>query len=141
MNDLHRWNIRIYYEDTDSGGIVYYANYLKYAERARTEFLREMGIESRQMMETLGIGLAVRRSNIEYLRPAKLDDEVIVETALQKVGGASMEMRQTIMRGDEDLVQMDIKLGSINFESGRPSALPKDLKAALEKRMNASSTA
>ena len=139
MNDPHHWPVRIYYEDTDSGGIVYYANYLKYAERARTEFLRELGIESRQIMETMGIGLAVRRCHVEYVSPAKLDDLVAVETTLQKVGRVSMELRQVIRRDTLDLVQMDIKLGSINFDSGRPSALPKDMKAALEKRMNASS--
>lgn len=138
-NDPHKWQVRIYFEDTDSGGIVYYANYLKYTERARTELLRELGIESDRIMKTLGIGLAVRRCNAEYLKPAKLDDEVTVETELRKIGGASIEMRQTVMREQETLVQMDIKLGSINFESGRPSALPKDMKAALEKRMNASS--
>ncbi|NQW01760.1 MAG: tol-pal system-associated acyl-CoA thioesterase [Rhodospirillales bacterium] len=139
MPDIHRMPVRIYFEDTDSGGIVYYANYLKFAERGRTEYLRQLGIESSWVMDSLGIGLAVRRCNIEYLRPAKLDDQVVVETELQKIGGASMQLRQVITRDAEALVEMDIKLASIHFSTGRPSAFPADLKAALVKQMNASS--
>ena len=137
MSDVHRMPVRIYFEDTDSGGIVYYANYLKYAERARTELLRSLGVESGQMMQKLGVGLAVRRCCAEYLKPAKLDDEVVVETVLQKVGGASMELRQTVKRGDDDLVQMEVKLGCINFQNGRPVALPVDIRLTLQKQMNA----
>lgn len=135
MTETHRLPVRVYFEDTDSGGIVYYANYLKYAERARTELLRSIGIESGDLMLGLGIGLAVRRCNVEYLKPAKLDDELVVETVLRKVGGASMEAHQTVKRAKETLVQMDIKLGCIHFQTGRPVALPTDLRAALQKQI------
>ncbi len=135
MTDTHRLPVRVYFEDTDSGGIVYYANYLKFAERARTEMLRSMGIESGAMMLGMGVGLAVRRCSVEYFNPAKLDDELVVETVLSKVGGASMELRQTVTRQDEALVQMDVKLGCIHFQSGRPVALPKDLRAGLQKQV------
>lgn len=138
MSNPHQMPVRIYFEDTDSGGIVYYANYLKYAERARTELLRSLGIESGQMMHEFGIGLAVRRCHAEYLKPAVLDDEVLVQTTLQKVGGASIALRQIVTRGDDELVQMDVKLGCINFESGRPAALPKNVRYALDNQMSAS---
>ena len=136
MNKPHQMPVRIYFEDTDSGGIVYYANYLKYAERARTELLRSLGIERGQMMHEFGIGLAVRRCHAEYLKPAVLDDEVILQTELQKVGGASIELRQLVVRGGVELVQMDVKLGCVNFESGRPVILPKNLRNALNTQMN-----
>ena len=139
MSNPHHMSIRVYYEDTDSGGIVYYANYLKYAERARTELLRSLGIESGQMMHEFGIGLAVRRCHAEYLKPAVLDDEVIVETTLQKVGGASIALRQIVTRDGDNLVQMEVKLGCINFKNGRPVALPKNVRGALTKQMNVNS--
>ena len=132
----HQMPVRIYFEDTDSGGIVYHANYLKYAERARTELLRFLGIESRQMLIEFGIGLAVRRCHAEYLKPALLDDQVMVQTELQKVGGASIELRQVIVRSAEELVQICVRLGCINFVSGRPVALPKNLYNALNTQIN-----
>ena len=128
--------VRIYFEDTDCGGIVYYANYLKYAERARTELLRSLGIESGHMLNEFGIGLAVRHCYAEYLKPALLDDEVMLQTELQKVGGASIKLRQIVLRGVDKLVQMDVKLGCINFESGRPVTLPKHLRNALNTQIN-----
>ena len=133
----HQLLVRIYFEDTDSGGIVYYANYFKYAERARTELLRFLGIESQQMMHEFGLGLAVRRCHAEYLKPAVLDDQVMVQTELEKVGGASIELRQVVVRGADELVQISVKLGCINFESGRPVALPENLRNALNTQMNA----
>ena len=137
MSKPYQMPLRIYFEDTDSIGIVYYANYLKYAERARTELLRSLGIESGQMLNEFGIGLAVRHCYAEYLKPAILDDEVILQTELQKVGGASIELRQVVVRGGDELVKMDIKLGCISFESGRPVTLPKNLWNALNTRINA----
>jgi acyl-CoA thioester hydrolase len=137
MSKPHQMPVRIYFEDTDSGGIVYYANYLKYAERARTELLRSIGVESGQLMHEFGIGLAVRRCHTEYLKPAILDDHVMLQTELQRVGGASIDLRQVVLRGVDELVQMDVKLGCINFVSGRPAALPKNLRNALNTQMNA----
>ncbi len=133
---LHQLPVRIYFEDTDSGGIVYYANYLKYAERARTELLRFLGIESRQMMHEFGLGLAVRRCHAEYLKPAVLDDQVMVQTELQKVGRASIELRQVVIRSGDELVQISVKLGCIKFANGRPVALPVNIRNALITQMN-----
>ena len=136
MSNSHQMPIRIYYEDTDSGGIVYYANYLKYAERARTELLRTLGIESGQMMGEFGVGLIVRRCHAEYLKPAVLDDEVIIQTTLQKVGGASIALHQIVIRDGCELVQMDVELGCLHFKIGRPVALPKHVRYALENQVN-----
>ena len=136
MSNSHQMPIRIYYEDTDSGGIVYYANYLKYAERARTELLRTLGIESGQIMGEFGVGVVVRRCPAKYLKPAVLDDEVIIETTLQKVGGASIALRQIVTRDGCELVQMDVELGCLHFKIGRPVALPKHVRYALENQVN-----
>jgi len=128
---VHQMAIRVYYEDTDSGGIVYYANYLRYAERARTELLRTLGVESSALMNDDGVALAVRRCLIDYLKPALLDDALVVETEILKVGGASLEARQTVLRGNEQLVSMDIKLGCLDLNSGRPRAMPGSVRTKL----------
>ena len=90
--------IRVYYEDTDAGGVVYYANYLKFAERARTEVLRSAGLNQIDLLEKEGIGFVVRHVSIDYLKPAKLDDLLDVETMLETMGKASLTLRQSITR-------------------------------------------
>lgn len=129
-DDWHRMPIRVYYEDTDAGGVVYYANYLRYAERARTELLRAIGFESSDMMATEGLALAVRRVAAEYLRPARLDDLLTVETRITAVKGASMDMRQVVRRDGEALVEMDLTVACITVD-GRPARLPKDLREGM----------
>ncbi|TAN70399.1 MAG: YbgC/FadM family acyl-CoA thioesterase, partial [Magnetospirillum sp.] len=97
MSRTHVFPIRVYYEDTDAGGIVYHSNYLNFAERARTELVREMGISQRVMLEEGGgTAFAVRSATLDFLRPAKLDDLLRVETEVTAVGGASVELRQII---------------------------------------------
>jgi len=125
--------VRIYFEDTDVGGIVYYANYLRYAERARSELLREVGVESSDLMAEHRLALAVRRCLVNYLKPAKLDDLLMVDTAVVRVGGASIELRQRIYRNDEMLVDMEIKLAGLDLDTGRPRALPQILRTCLMK--------
>lgn len=126
-----RFPVRVYFEDTDSGGIVYYANYLRYAERGRTEMLRDLGFECSRLMATDGVALAVRRCNSEYLHPARLDDALEVATRITRVGGASVGVVQTVTRGGEALVTLDIKLASVKLD-GRPARLPVGLRAALK---------
>src|ERR1700728_4759676 len=92
----HRYAIRVYYEDTDAGGVVYHANYLRYAERARTEALRDAGIPHAELVETFGLMFMVHRAEIDYVRPAMLDDLLVVETETTDVGGASIQLRQTV---------------------------------------------
>jgi acyl-CoA thioester hydrolase len=126
----HVYPVRVYYEDTDAAGIVYYVNYLKFAERARTEMLRLLGREQQQMMENEGVAFAVKSARIEYFRPARLDDALQVRTGLVEVAGASLKVRQRIFRGEEVLVDMQIRLAVMD-RNGRPARLPPDIRAAL----------
>jgi len=126
----HVFPVRVYYEDTDAAGIVYYVNYLKFAERARTEMLRLIGREQQQMMEKDGVAFAVKSARVEYFRPARLDDALAVRTGLVEVAGASLKVRQRIFRGAELLVDLLIRLAVMD-RSGRPVRLPADIRAAL----------
>jgi acyl-CoA thioester hydrolase len=126
----HHHPIRVYYEDTDAGGIVYYANYLKFAERARTEMLREAGFHHTAMMTADGIMLAVRRVAAEYLRPAKLDDMLDVITHVTGLGAATIDLDQTIRRNAEELCQVHVTIACVGRD-GRPVRLPTDLRQIL----------
>ncbi len=128
---VHRFPIRVYYEDTDAGGIVFYANYLRFAERARTELLREMGAACAAEAKRRGVSFAVRRCEIEYLRPARLDDLLQVETRLLDLRGATLDAEQTVRRDGDMLVRMFIRLACMG-PAGRPTRLPAALRAALE---------
>ncbi|MEQ8227082.1 MAG: tol-pal system-associated acyl-CoA thioesterase [Rhodospirillales bacterium] len=128
----HRMPLRVYYEDTDAGGIVYYANYLKFAERARTELLRELGFENSTILEQKGIALAVRRVSAEYLKPARLDDALSVETRVTSVKGATVDMAQVVRRDGEDLVQMNLTLACMNMD-GRPVRLPAEVRTEMSR--------
>ncbi len=130
-NGVHVFPIRVYYEDTDAAGIVYYANYLKFAERARTEMLRELGIESGKLMAADGLAFAVRRCSIDFKKPAKLDDNLSVETRIKKISGASLVADQRVKLDQAELVKMELKLACISMD-GRPTRLPEDVKARLE---------
>jgi acyl-CoA thioester hydrolase len=127
----HTHPVRVYYEDTDAAGIVYYANYLKFAERARTEMLRDMGFDQKRIREEDDVAFAVRACNTEYLRPARFDDALTVETEVEKVGGASIGLVQTVKRGDEVLVVMHVTLVCIRAD-GRAGRVPAAVRAALE---------
>jgi acyl-CoA thioester hydrolase len=127
---VHRFSLRVYYEDTDAAGIVYYANYLKFAERARTEMLRLLGFEQEALRRTTGHVFAVRHCSADYLAPARLDDELTVESRLTALGGASLEIDQRIGCGEQVLVRLALRLACLDAE-GRPSRLPSALRAAL----------
>lgn len=129
---FHRTDIRVYYEDTDAGGIVYYANYLKFAERGRTEFLRALGHDHRAMRDRFGLGFVVRRCTVEYLKPALLDDALIVETRLLSVAGARFEMAQCVLRNDTILCELAVTLGCVDAV-GRPVRLPGGVREGLER--------
>ncbi|MSO54247.1 MAG: tol-pal system-associated acyl-CoA thioesterase [Rhodospirillales bacterium] len=122
----HRFPIRVYYEDTDSGGVVYYANYLKFAERARTEMLRDL----RNGEVSDGVAFVVRHCTADFVKPARLDDLLDVETAVEEVGSASLVVDQRIRRGATDLVHLVVRLAAVD-PAGRPARLPPPLKAAL----------
>ena len=122
---------RVYYEDTDAGGVVYYANYLKYLERGRTEFLRALGFEQRQLAGETGLAFAVRSLTVEYLKPARLDDELRIETAVEEVGRAQVTFAQSIRRGEETLLTARVRVACIDLAKGRPAPLPKPIHAKL----------
>ena len=128
----HKIDIRVYYEDTDSGGIVYYANYMKFAERARTEYLRDLGYDHITLEREKGLFFVVRHVEADYYKPAKLDDLLAVDTQVSDVKNASFAMKQTIRRDNTVLVSMAVKLACINKDN-RPVKIPQDMKALLEK--------
>ena len=124
--------IRVYYEDTDAGGIVYYANYLRFAERARTEFIRQLGCSQQEGLEACQkCGFTVRNCQIDYKAPAVLDDALVVTCVLQSVKGATVDMVQNIYRGDTLLVSLSVKLAYVDLERKRPVRIPAELVSKL----------
>ena len=123
---------RIYYEDTDSGGVVYYANYLKYLERARTELLRELGFAQRQLAEETGLAFAVRSLAVEYLKPAKLDDLIEVVTTIEDLGRAQVTFAQSIRRAEETLITATVRVACLDLVKGKATAMPKPIYERLK---------
>ncbi|BBO22059.1 Tol-pal system-associated acyl-CoA thioesterase [Candidatus Desulfobacillus denitrificans] len=126
--------LRVYYEDTDTAGIVYYANYLRYLDRGRTEWLRALGVEQLRLAEETGIVFAVRSLNIEYLKPARLDDRLAVLTELTLAGRAQVMLKQWIERGGETLVEATVRVACLDAKKMKPAALP----AVIRRKMGAS---
>ncbi len=127
----HSFPVRVYYEDTDLAGIVYYANYLKFIERARTEWVRSIGIDQTRLKAEAGIVFAVRRVEADYLSPARFDDELNVETRLVGLSGARIVLAQDVRRGGDILFRSEVTLVALSDE-GRPTRLPADLRRSLE---------
>ena len=133
MTDLrgdHVFFVRVYYEDTDAGGVVYHSNYLRFAERARTEFLREAGIDHITQMAENGLMFAVRRCEAEYVKPAHLDDALEIRTRCLEATGVSFWLEQLVQRAGETLVEMKLRLVCLKAD-GRPARLPNNLRAML----------
>jgi acyl-CoA thioester hydrolase len=128
---IHRLAVRVYYEDTDFSGYVYHSNYLKFCERARSDFLRVLGVDQNTMFAEGG-AFVVRRMNCEFLRPAKFDDILSVETTPGEASGARFELKQRVMRGNEVLFTADVTAVLIDGQ-GRPKRLTPDLLTALIK--------
>lgn len=128
----HIFPLPVYWEDTDAGGIVYYANYLKFTERARTDMLRGLGINQQMMMEEEGANFVVRACEIEYLRPAKMEDELEIVTRVTDLRGASLRMAQNIYRGGDLLAETRVRVACLDAE-GRPQRL----SSAINDKFNA----
>jgi len=126
----HSIPLRVYYEDTDAAGIVYYANYLRFIERGRTEFLRALGHDQGELMRD-GIAFAVREVHADYLRPARLDDCLTVDTAVSELGRAQLTFGQSIRRDGELLLDAKIRVACIDPVRGRPIPIPKAIHAQL----------
>jgi len=125
----HVLPVRVYYEDTDAGGIVYHAAYLRFAERGRTEFIRTLGVDQQRLRDETGLGFAVARLAIDYLRPARLDDSLEIHTEVARARGASADFRQTVLRDGETLARLDVRVACIDA-AGRPARLPPALAMA-----------
>jgi acyl-CoA thioester hydrolase len=126
----HSMPLRVYYEDTDGAGIVYYANYLKFAERGRTEMMRELGFAHSRIHAETGVVFTVRRLAAEYIAPARLDDALTVDTTIVEIGGATLMLDQRIRRDGRVLVALDVLVACVGRD-GRPRRVPADLRAAL----------
>ncbi|MBW1895090.1 MAG: tol-pal system-associated acyl-CoA thioesterase [Deltaproteobacteria bacterium] len=120
--------VRIYYEDTDAGGVVYHANFLRFMERARTEWLRELGYELDKLEQEYGFLFAVRSANIDYLKPAYLNDSLSIQVTIARIGKASLEIDHEVYRDKTLLCRARIKLAGLAAESFRPMALPFTLE-------------
>jgi acyl-CoA thioester hydrolase len=118
---------RVYWEDTDAGGVVYYANYLKFMERCRTEWLRALGVDQHRMRVERQLQFAVVDMQVQFLRPAVLDDEVVVTAELQRLTGATIEFKQAVYRGDSQLVSAGTRVACLDSATLKPRAIPKDL--------------
>jgi len=129
--DTYAHPLRIYWEDTDAGGVVFYANYLKFFERARTEWLRSMGFGQEELRTQTGALFVVSQTTVRYLRPARLDDLLTVTVRVQHAGQASMNIAQVAWRGDEQLATGEIRIGCVDAQSFRPRRIPEPMLNAL----------
>ena len=118
---------RVYWEDTDAGGVVYYANYLKFMERCRTEWLRALGVDQQRLRTERQLQFAVVDMQVQFLRPALLDDEVVVTAELQRLTGATIEFMQAVFRGDSQLISAGTRVACLDSATLKPRAIPKDL--------------
>ena len=127
-DDVFVFPVRVYYEDTDAGGVVYYANYLRFAERARTEFIRYIGKNQIDDLSEKRHAFVVRHCEADYLKPAVLDDLLTVTCKIVELGGASVVVEQQILRGDEVLAEIKIKAVYVDIDKKKPVRLPEYLK-------------
>ncbi|HTU65058.1 MAG TPA: tol-pal system-associated acyl-CoA thioesterase [Steroidobacteraceae bacterium] len=124
------WRARVYWEDTDGGGVVYYANYLKFMERARTEWLRAQGHSQAELAETFGFVFAVVEVKVNYRRPARLDDELVITCLPVPEGRASVRFKQTVKKGDQTLADGEVRVACVDAKSFRPRPLPDFINPA-----------
>ncbi len=128
------WKVRVYWEDTDAGGIVFYANYLKFFERARTEWLRSLGVEQQQVKEATDGMFVVAETSIRYLRPARLDDELIVTASLKECGGATMTIKQQVLLKSAALCEGVIRIGWVDATSLQAKRIPLKIIERLKNK-------
>jgi acyl-CoA thioester hydrolase len=134
LSDVFSWPARVYYEDTDAAGVVYYANYLKFMERARTEWLRMLGFELTTLEREHNVIFVVRAATMDYLQPARFNDELEISAELVRARGSLMEIVQTICRGTQLLVTAEIKLACVNSRSFRPVRIPRTILEKITMR-------
>ena len=125
------WPVRVYYEDTDAGGVVYYANYLRFMERARSEWLRAMGFEQSMLSAEYRVLFVVRAVNIDYLKPSRFDDSLQVTVEVVNVGGSRIRFLQRVLRGDEEIVRADVDVVCVNTDTFRPARVPLEMRTTI----------
>jgi acyl-CoA thioester hydrolase len=131
LDGRHRYAVRVYYEDTDAGGVAYHATYLRFAERARTEALRDAGIPHAELLQRFTLMFVVRHIEVDYLRPARLDDSLTVVTEPFEVGGASIRLRQDVRGPDGSCAVLTVRLACVKASDGRPGRLPPRWRTVL----------
>ena len=131
LREPYRFAIRVYWEDTDAAGIVFYANYLKFFERARSEWLRSLGFEQEALRRDAGIAFVVSETSVRYLRPARLDDVLSVSVEVRHLGQASLEIGQQARRADELLAEATIRIGCVELGTFRPCRIPNAIRQTL----------
>ncbi len=129
---VYHWPVRVYYEDTDAGGVVYYANYLKFMERARSEWLRALGVEQDLLRAETGALLMVHSLNLRYVSPARFNQQLSVTVEVNQLGRAKVNFRQCVMCDDVLLCQGEVTIACVNEKSGKPMAFPAQLKDAFQ---------
>lgn len=134
----HKLPIRVYYEDTDAGGVVYHSNFINFTERARTELLRFMGFENKSLHENQGILFVVRHINADYLKPAVLDDLLEVQTIVTQLKNTSLVMKQSIYRNSELIFTADVTVVSVSAGSLKPVRIPDGLRGGFQKYLKES---
>ena len=127
MTKIYEYKFKIYYEDTDAGGVVYYANYLKFIERARSEIIKSLGFSNTNLMEKFNLFFIVKYCNINYKKPAKLEDELIVFTSVVSLSKTSLVMKQDVKRHDDLVAEAEVCLVAVNMK-GKPTKIPEELK-------------
>ncbi|SDO34385.1 acyl-CoA thioester hydrolase [Rhodoferax sp. OV413] len=131
-NTIFTLPVRVYWEDTDAGGIVFYANYLKFFERARTEWLRSLGIQQRDLKETSGGMFVVAETTVKYLRSARLDDQLLVTAQLEQIGRSTLTIKQQALCGDTVLCEGSIRICWVQAETLKSSRIPSNLLEILQ---------
>jgi len=131
----HSLPVRVYYEDTDLAGIVYYANYLKFIERGRSEWIASLGIDQMELRAREGVVFAVRRVEADYLRPARFGEDLVVETRISAIGGARIVLEQAVLRGGERIFQAEVTLVCLS-EDGHANRLPAEVRVRLSGQLH-----
>lgn len=127
------WPVRVYYEDTDSGGVVYHANYLKFMERARTEWLRQLGFEQDRLRDEQKVLFAVHSMQLDFRRPARFNDQLLVRSALVQTRAASMQFEQQVSRDATPLCEATVKVACLNAETFQPCPIPNSILTEMQR--------
>ena len=126
-----KYKVKVFYEDTDAGGVVYYANYLKFFERARTEAIAEIGLSNKKLLDEFGVLIIVKSCNIDYKKPAKLEDQLEIKSIISSISSSSFKMTQKVFRDDDLLTSSEIHLVIVD-KKGKPSRIPDELRKKIK---------